>query len=151
MPRRRLLLFAASAVLAAGSAHAHPPRQPDAAESQSLTKEIEAFRQRVAKAIGDRDAKALGAFYADGFTHTDDTGTIEDKSARIAAALAGAAMFETAPARDLLYSVFAGPTVVVKGRSAAPHEVAWVAVFVTGRDGWVIASSQTTRSTASPR
>ena len=111
-------------------------------------KEIEAFRQRVAKAIEARDAKALGAVYADGFTHTDDTGKIEDKATRIATVLAGAPTIETAPARDLRYGVFTGPTVVVKGRSAVPHEVSWIAVFVTGRDGWLIASSQASRVTA---
>ena len=54
-------------------------------------------------------------------------------------------VIETAAARDLRYGVFAGPTVVVNGRSAAPHEVQWVAVYVTGRDGWQLAASQATR------
>ena len=147
MDRRRLLL-AAPAALVAGPVLAHPPRQPDAAESQSLVEEIKAFRQRVARAIVDKDRKSLGAFYADAFSHTDDSGKVEDKAGRIAAAMAGSPMIETAAARDLRYGVFAGPTVVVNGRSAAPHEVQWVAVYVTGRDGWQLAASQATRLTA---
>ena len=147
MARRRLLL-AAPVLFAAGAALAHPPRQPDAAESRSLVEEIKAFRARVARAVIERDRKALSAFYADAFSHTDETGKIEDRATRIAVATAGSPVIETAPARDLRYSVFAGPTVVVNGRSAAPHEVQWVAVYVTGRDGWQLASSQVTRVTA---
>ena len=147
MDRRRLLL-AAPAVLVAGSVLAHPPRQPDAAESQSLVDEIKAFRLRLARAIADRDVKALSAFYADAFSHADDSGKVADKIARIAAAMAGTPMIETAPAHDLRYAVFAGPTVVVNGRSAAPHDVQWIAVYVTGRDGWQLAASQSTRLTA---
>jgi len=148
MVRRRLLFAAPAALLAAGSALAHPPRQPDAAESQSLVEEIKAFRQRVAQAVTAKDFAALRAVYADAFTHTTGAGQIEDKAARIASLLGGAPSIETAAARDLRYAVFAGPTVVVNGRSALPEEVQWVAVYVTGRDGWQIATSQVTRVTA---
>lgn len=147
MLRRRLLL-SAPAVVVTGSVLAHPPRQPDAAESRSLVGEIEVFRQRLARAVAERDAKVLRGFYADAFSHTDESGKIEDKAARIAAALAGAPLIEAAPARDLRHDVFAGPTVVVRGRSAVPHDVVWTAVFVTGRDGWLLAASQATRPTA---
>jgi hypothetical protein len=61
-------------------------------------------------------------------------------------------MIENAPASELGYRVFAGPTVVVTGRSPIPnvneqktYDVRWVAVYVTGRDGWLLAVSQETR------
>ena len=151
MVRRRLLL-AAPAVLVAGPALAHPPRQPDAAESNSLVDEIAAFRQRIAKAVADKDFATLRAVYADAFTHTHGSGKIDDKNARIVSAMAGEPMIENAPARELVYRVFAGPTVIVTGLSPIlnvkeqkTYDFRWVAVYVTGRDGWQLAVSQATR------
>jgi hypothetical protein len=151
MHRRRLLL-AAPAVLAAGSALAHPPRQPDAAESQSLVKEVEAFRQRIAKAVTDKDFAALRALYADAFVHTHGSGKVDDKNARIVSAMAGEPLIEAAPASDLVFRVFAGPTVIATGQSPIlnvkeqkTYDFRWIAVYVTGRDGWLLAASQATR------
>ena len=149
---RRRLLFAVPAALAAGPVLAHPPRQPDAAESQSLIDEIKAFRQRIARAVTDRDFATLRAVYADAFTHTHGSGKIDDKNARLVSAMAGEPMIENAPASDLGFRVFAGPTVIVTGLSPIlnvkeqrPYDFRWVAVYVTGRDGWQLAVSQATR------
>lgn len=149
MRRRSLLaapLPALALVAAAEAARAHPPRQPDRAESQSLIEEIKAFRARLAKAVAGKDLKALRSMYADAFSHTDGSGRVHGKEARIASALAGEFLIENAPASELSYRVFAGPTVVVAGRSAIPDagDVRWVAVYVTGRDGWLLAVSQAT-------
>lgn len=147
--RRRSLVTALLPVLslaAAGPTRAHPPRQPDHAESQSLIEEIERFRGRLATAVTEKDLKALQSMYADAFSHTDGSGRMDDKAARIASALAGRLLIENAPASELGYRVFAGPTVVVTGRSriAGVGDVRWVAVYVTGRDGWLLAVSQAT-------
>ena len=59
MLRRSLL--AALPLLAAFPALAHPPRQPDNAEAQSLIEEIKAFREKVAKAVTTKDFPTLRA------------------------------------------------------------------------------------------
>lgn len=131
---------------------AHPPRQPDKAESASIIEEIKAVRDRLAKAVTTKDARTLRSIYADAFTHTNESGKVDDREARIASTMAGEPMIENAPAVDLSYRVFAGPTVVVTGKTTLPNasdpsrrDVRWVAVFVTGRDGWLLAASQATR------
>jgi hypothetical protein len=150
MLRRSLL--AAVPLFAAIPAIAHPPRQPDSAESQSLIEEIKAFREKVAKAVTAKDFPTLRSIYADAFTHTHGSGKIDNKDARIVSAMAGEPMIENAPATDLSYRVFAGPTVIVTGRSPIlnvreqkTYDFRWVAVYVTGRDGWLLAVSQATR------
>lgn len=149
--RRRFLLVAAPLVISIPTL-AHPPRQPDKAESASIVEEIKVVRDKLAKAVTIKDSRTLRAVYADAFTHTHESGKIDDKEARIAAAMAGEPMIENAPASDLSYRVFAGPTVVVTGKSTlsnaggqARRDVRWVAVYVTGRDGWLLAVSQATR------
>jgi hypothetical protein len=150
MLRRSLL--AASPLLVAGPALAHPPRQPDDAEQQSLIEEIKTFREKIAKAVIDKDFPALRAIYADAFSHTHGSGKLDNKDARIVSAMAGEPMIENAPASELSYRVFAGPTVVVTGKSPIlnvkeqkTYDFRWVAVYVTGRDGWLLAVSQATR------
>ena len=150
MLRRSLL--AASPLLVAGPALAHPPRQPDDAEQQSLIEEIKTFREKIAKAVIDKDFPALRAIYADAFSHTHGSGKLDNKDARIVSAMAGEPMIENAPASELSYRVFAGPTVVVTGKSPIlnvkeqkTYDFRWIAVYVTGRDGWLLAVSQATR------
>ena len=131
---------------------AHPPRQPDGAESQSIIEEIKVFRDKVAKAVTNKDFPTLRSIYADAFTHTHGSGKIDNKDARIVAAMAGEPMIENAPASDLSYRVFAGPTVIVTGKSPIvnvkeqkTYDFRWVSVYVTGKDGWLLAVSQATR------
>ena len=148
----RRSLIAALPLLAAFPALAHPPRQPDNAEAQSLIEEIKAFREKVAKAVTTKDFPTLRAIYADAFTHTHGSGKLDNKDARLVSAMAGEPMIENAPATELSYRVFAGPTVIVTGKSPIlnakeqkTYDFRWVAVYVTGRDGWLLAASQATR------
>jgi hypothetical protein len=150
MHRRSLL--ATLPLIVASPALAHPPRQPDGAEAKSLIEEIKVFREKVARVVTAKDRSALRALYADAFTYTDDLGTLHDRDARLAAALAGEPMIENAPATELSYRVFAGPTIVVTGKSAIlnakerrTYDLRWVTIYVTGVDGWLIAASQATR------
>jgi hypothetical protein len=150
MLRRSLL--AAVPLLAALPAIAHPPRQPDSAESQTLIEEIKVFREKVAKAVTTKDFPTLRSIYAEAFTHTHGSGKVDNKDARIVSAMAGEPMIENAPATELSYRVFAGPTVIVTGKSPIlnvreqkTYDFRWVAVYVTGRDGWLLAVSQATR------
>lgn len=150
MLRRSLL--AALPLLAASPALAHPPRQPDSAEAQSIIEEIKAFREKVAKAVTTKDFQTLRAIYADAFTHTHGAGKLDNKDARLVSAMAGEPMIENATATELSYRVFTGPTVIVTGKSPIlnvkeqrTYDLRWVAVYVTGRDGWLLAVSQATR------
>src|SRR5215212_8185005 len=108
MLRRSLL--AALPLLAASPALAHPPRQPDTAEAQSIVEEIKAFREKIAKAVTAKDLPTLRGIYADAFTHIHGSGKVDNKDARLVSAMAGEPMIENALATDLSYRVFAGPT-----------------------------------------
>lgn len=147
---RRCLL--AAIPFAASPALAHPPRQPDSAESQSIIEEIKVFREKLAKAVANKDFPTLRSMYADAFTHTHGSGKLDNKDARLVSAMAGEPLIENAPATELSYRVFAGPTVIVTGKSPIlnvkeqkTYDFRWVAVYVTGRDGWLLAVSQATR------
>ena len=66
--------------------------------------------------------------------------------------MAGEPMIENAPATDVSYRVFAGLTVIVTGKSPIlnvkeqkTYDFRWVCVYVTGKDGWLLAVSQATR------
>ena len=143
--RRRSLLGLAP-LLTALPALAHPPRQPDSAEAASLIDEIRVFRDKFAKTVAAKDSRILRSLYADAFTHTDGSGKIDNKDTRIATAMAGEPMIENAPASEVSYRVFAGPTVVVTGKSPIlTFDFRWGAGYVTGRDGWLLAVSQATR------
>jgi hypothetical protein len=149
---RRSLLAATVPLLATSPTLAHPPRQPDSAESQSIIEEIKVFREKLAKAVTDKDFPTLRSMYSDAFTHTHGSGKLDNKDARLVSAMAGEPLIENAPATELSYRVFAGPTVVVTGKSPIlnvkeqkTYDFRWVAVYVTGRDGWLLAVSQATR------
>ncbi len=147
---RRSLLLALPVVSL--PALAHPPRQPDSAEAQSIIQEITGFREKVAKAVTNRDFATLRALYADTFTHTHGSGKMDNKDARLVSAMAGEPMIENAPATEVGFRVFAGPTVIVTGKSPIlnikeqkTYDFRWISVYVTGRDGWLLAASQATR------
>jgi hypothetical protein len=148
----RRSLITALPLLAASPVLAHPPRQPDNTESQSIVEEIKVFREKLAKAVKDKDFPTLRAMYADAFTHTHGSGKLDNKNARLVSAMAGEPLIENAPATELSYRVFAGPTVVVTGKSPIlnvkeqkTYDFRWVSVYVTARDGWQLAVSQATR------
>jgi len=143
-------LVAAFVVFSTPMSLAHPPGVAD--EDQAAAHEVEAFREFVARAIAKRDVKALRALYADSFTHTDGSGRIDGKEARIAAVLAGDPVIETAPADEVLYRVFGDHTIVVTGRSPILNKAEnrtdrfrWIAVYVKVKGDWRLAASQATR------
>ena len=137
MLRRSLFAAAPLVLMPAAAALAHPPQAPQGAEAQRMIDEVTAFRARLARAIETRDLTILRASYADAFTHTDGSGKLDNKDARLAAAMAGAPLIEAAPA-----SVFTGPTVIVTGKT---YDFRWTCVYVTAISGWQLAASQATR------
>lgn len=150
MQRRSLL--AAAPFLLPLAALAHPPRQPDPTEAKKFIEEVADFRAKLAKAVLAKDLAAMRPLYADSFTHTHGSGKLDDKNARLVAAMAGEPLIEAAPATDLSFRVFAGPTVIVTGKSPIlnvkeqkTYDFRWVCVYVTVQDGWQLAVSQATR------
>lgn len=152
---RRFLLLAtllAAAPAPILPASAHPPQAPQGAEAQRMIDEVTAFRARLAKAVEAKDFAALRAAYADAFTHTHGSGKLDNKDARLVAAMAGEPLIEAAPARELSFRVFTGPTVIVTGvspilnvKEQKTYDFRWVAVYVTAASGWQLAVSQATR------
>ena len=145
--RRRTLIGALPLLLWAPEALAHPPRQPDPAEAKKFIEEVTDFRSKLAK-----DFAAMRPLYADSFTHTHGSGKLDNKDARLVAAMAGEPLIEAAPATDLSFRVFTGPTVIVTGKSPIlnvkeqkTYDFRWVCVYVTAQDGWQLAVSQATR------
>jgi hypothetical protein len=150
--RRRTLLAGLPLLALAPEALAHPPRQPDSAEAKKFIEEVTDFRAKLAKAVLAKDFAAMRPLYADSFTHTHGSGKIDNKDARLVAAMAGEPLIEAAPASDLVFRVFAGPTVIVTGKSPIvnvkeqkTYDFRWVCVYITAQDGWQLAVSQATR------
>lgn len=154
MLRRSLFL---AALLPASAALAHPVQAPTGAEAQRMIDEVTAFRAKLAKAVETKDFATLRASYADNFSHTHGSGKFDNKDARLVAAMAGEPLIEAAPATELVFRVFAGPTVVLTGKSPIlnmkeqkTYDFRWVAVYVTAASGWQLAVSQATRLAPPP-
>ena len=151
MHRRHLLAAAPLSLLAAAVA-AHPNPAPVGAEAERVIEEVKSFREWLAKAVTSKDFPALRVAYADSFTHTHGSGKLDNKDARIVSAMAGEPMIENAPASELSFRVFPGPTVVVTGKSPIlnvkeqkTYDFRWLAVYVIGDKGLQLAVSQATR------
>ena len=150
--RRRTLIGALPLLALAPEAFAHPPRQPDSAEAKKFIEEVTDFRAKLAKAVLAKDFATLRPLYADSYTHTHGSGKLDNKDARLISAMAGEPLIEAAPATDLSFRVFAGPTVIATGKSPIlnvkeqkTYDFRWVCVYVTTQDGWQLAVSQATR------
>jgi hypothetical protein len=148
----RRQLFAVPFLLAVSSAYAHPPEAPKGAEAQRMIDEVGSFREKLAKAVREKDFPTLRACYHDTFTHTHGSGKLDNKDARIVAAMASEPLIESAPATELLFRVHTGPTVILTGKSPIlnvkeqkTYDFRWAAVYVTAVTGWQIALSQATR------
>lgn len=156
----RLLPLMACLALPALPAGAHSPGVRD--EDQAVAHEIEAFREFIKRSIEKRDVQALRKIYADSFTHIHASGRVDDKEARIASALAGEGMIETAPVEDLLFRVFSDHTIIVTGKSrvrdlpnsdvrnsdvrnSRTRATRWMAVYVKIAGEWKFAASQAMR------
>ncbi len=134
------------------AAWAHPPSILSKEAEKATAEEVKDFRKRVVAAIEKKDAAALRRIYADGFVHTHELGKVDGKDVRIASALAGDPLIETAPVSDLVIRVPGGWTAIATGvspvRSPADgktHNLRWIAVYVRVGEGWQIAASQATR------
>jgi hypothetical protein len=147
------LALVTSLAMALAPAQAHSPGVADA--DQAVAHQVEDLREALKRAIERKDAALLRRMYADSFTHIDASGRVERKDARIAAALAGKPMIESAAAEDIYFSVHGGHTIVVTGVSPGPSRMMdgrgaslrWMAVYVKAGADWQLAASQATRRT----
>lgn len=146
------LLAAVPALVA--PAGAHPVQAPEGAEARRMIDEVTSFRAKLARAVVEKDFPALRAAYAESFTHTHGSGKLDNKDARLVAAMSGEPLIEAAPATELVFRVFAGPTVILTGRSPIlnvreqkTYDFRWICVYVTAASGWQLAASQATRLT----
>lgn len=147
--RRRFLL--AALPLLPPPALAHPNHKPSDNEAE-IVADVTVFREKLAKAVTAKDFPTLRASYADSYTHTHGSGKIDNKDARLVSAMAGEPMIENAPASDLVFRVFGGPTVILTGKSPIlnvkeqrTYDFRWICVYVAGNDGCLLAASQATR------
>jgi hypothetical protein len=149
---RRTFIAALPLAAAALPSLAHPPQAPQGAEAKRMIDEVTAFRIRLAKAVETRDFTTLRASYADSYSHTHGSGKFDNKNARLVSAMAGEPLIEAAPASELVFRVFTGPTVILTGKSSIlnvkegkSYDFRWVCVYVTAISGWQLAVSQATR------
>jgi ketosteroid isomerase-like protein len=153
--RRAALAWPALAApaLAAWPALAHPPAVLSPGAQAGVVEEIMAFRRAFAEAAQRRDRVKLTGFYADRFSHSDEAVRGQDKAARLALLLAGAALFETAPGDNLRIVVHAGGWAAVATGTARLREAdgatrpqSWTQMLARrGDDAWQIVASHASR------
>ncbi|MBX3501415.1 MAG: nuclear transport factor 2 family protein [Alphaproteobacteria bacterium] len=144
LPILALLVLA----LAGATAQARPMT-----EALAVEKDLMALRDAMHEAMRAKDAIRLSTMFADGFSHIDESGAIEDRDAHVTRLLIGRAMIEDAGIGEWRLRLFAGGTVaVLTGRSplsvsadGPAYEVRWTQVFVREAGVWRIAASQVTR------
>jgi hypothetical protein len=155
MDRRALLLAAAALGLppaVARRADAHPHEALTAERHAQIEQQVMAVRERIRQAAQARDAAALRAVYAAGFTHTHGSGKVDGRDARIVAILAGEPVIELAPVEEITIRVSHADTAIVTGRSPVlnaqegrTYDFRWVQVYVRVGGDWQLAVSQATR------
>lgn len=140
------------------AALAHPPSIVGQAGEKAVADEIRAFRKSVTDAIAAKDKTRVGEMYAPSFQHTDETGWLSDRDARIAAVLAGKPVIETAPAENLVIRIPNDWVAIASGISqlglsadGKPNTVRWTAVYTrTDKSWWLVVSHATPVSAAKP-
>ena len=137
---------------------AHPPAIVSQAGEKAVADEIRAFRKSVADAIAAKDTKRLGEMYAPSYQHTDETGRLSDRDARLATILAGKPVIETAPAENVVIripndwvAVATGTSRLGTGADGKSISVRWTAVYTrTDKSWWLVVSHATPTPSAKP-
>lgn len=133
-------------------ARAHPPAILNSNAEKAVTEEITAFRKLLADTIRAKDAAKLKDMYTRSFVHTDETGKRDDRDTRIADAVRGRSIIETADVSDLVIripndwtAIATGTSRVGSAASSTTYAVRWMAVYVRTEKFWALAASQATR------
>ena len=152
MQRRSLVLAAATLALSARAAVAHPHEQLAQDQRGQIEQQVVAVRARLREAVAAKDAAALRALYAPGFTHTHGSGKVDGRDARIVSLLAGEPVIELAPVEELTIRIPHPDTAIVTGKSPVPNarenrssDFRWVQVYVRVGGDWQLAVSHATR------
>lgn len=147
-----LATVSVAVVASATGALAHPPALLNSNAEKAVAEEIEAFRKMLAEAIRKKDTAKLKEMYARSFVHTDETGRRDDRDTRIADAVRGRSIIETAEAADLVIRIPNDWTAIATGTSrigstvsSTTYAVRWMAVYVRTEKFWALAASQATR------
>ncbi len=134
-------------------ARAHPPALLNSNAEKAVAEEIEAFRKMLAETIRKKDAAKLKDMYTRSFGHTDESGRRDDREKRIADAVRGRSIIETAEVSDLEIRIPNDWTAIVTGTSrvgsatsSTTYPVRWMAVYVRTEKFWALAASQATRT-----
>lgn len=153
-----LMALVACAIVAppaALPALAHPPAILNSNAEKAVAEEITAFRRLLADTIRSKDAAKLKEMYTRSFVHTDETGKRDDRDTRIADAVRGRSIIETADVSDLVIripndwtAIATGTSRVGAAASSTSYAVRWMAVYVRTDKFWALAASQATRMTA---
>ena len=143
----RLTVVLLVLALAAGAGAAQPT-----ADTASVEKDLMALRETIRDAMTAKDAIKLRALFADGFTHTNGNGAVEDREAHLTKLLIGEAMIENAGIAEWRMVVHGHDVAVVTARSTLStkaesrgYAVQWMQIFVRETGAWRIVASQVTR------
>jgi hypothetical protein len=149
---RRTFALSAAAVMACGSAMAHPHDTLKDEQLGHIEHQILHAREALQRAIAAKDVAKLRAIYGAGFTHTHGSGKVDGRDARIVAVLAGEPVIETAKVEELTIRALHADTAVVSGLSpilnaaeSRAYMFRWMQVWVRVGGDWQLAASQATR------
>lgn len=142
-----------TAIQSPRGALAHPPALLNSAAEKAVAEEIEAFRKMLVDTIRKKDAAKLKEMYTRTFVHTDETSKRDDRDTRIADAVRGRSIIETAEAADLEIRIPNDWTAIATGTSrvgsttsSTTYPVRWMAIYVRTEKFWALAASQATRA-----
>lgn len=153
MTRRAALLAAfATIALLPVAAGAHPHETLTAERQSEVEQQVMLARATIRRAVEAKDAVALRALYAPGFTHTHGSGKVDGRDARIVSLLAGDPVIELAPVEELTIRIPHPDTAIVTGKSpilnrteSRNYDFRWLQVYVRVGGDWQLAVSQATR------
>jgi hypothetical protein len=132
---------------------AHPPAILNEAAEKAIGEEVLAFRKALAAAIAAKDVAKLKEMYHPGFTYTHTSGKTDNRDARIASALAGEPVIETAEVRELVLrapndwvAVITAMSPIKAVSDGKTYAVKWIQVYTRHDKSWVLVAGQATRS-----
>lgn len=139
-------------LLASPRSVAHPHEQLAMERQGPIEQEVMTVRERIRTAVQSRDAVALRAIFAAGFTHTHGSGKVDGRDARIVSLLTGEPVIELASVEELTIRIPNADTAVVSGRSpilnkqeGRSYEFRWLQVYARVGGDWQLVASQATR------
>jgi len=148
---RSFIAALALALSFATPAFAHPHETLQAEQVGHIEHQIMHMREALLGAIAAKDVAKLRGIYAPSFTHTQGSGKVDGRDARIVSVLAGDPVIETAKVEELTIRVLHADTAILTGRSPIlnktenrDYDFRWMQVWVRVGGEWQLAASQAT-------